>query len=205
VNNVTRAVLTLGAGLIGVGAAAAQAPERLRPAVLITEVPAAPFGGKSPLAAIERLLSFDANADRRLSRDELPERMQGLVARGDTNADAALDSDEIRALVTAAASERVRVAFRPQPSDGLPGVISDLKLPAAKHAQALAVVSALKLPRNVHAVSSDLDREMRALLDAEEYENFAAAAARLSRNPLVRIRTGSGIIGGVPLPSASGK
>ena len=103
--SVTRTVLTTGAVLIGVAAAAAQAPVRPRPAVLITEMPPAPFAARSPLAAIERLVSFDANADRRISRDELPERMQGLVARGDRNADAALDPDEIRALVIAAASE----------------------------------------------------------------------------------------------------
>ena len=70
--------------LIGVAAAAAQAPGP-RPAVLITEVLPASFAvpGRSPAAVIERLRSFDANADHRISRDELPERMQGLVARGD--------------------------------------------------------------------------------------------------------------------------
>ena len=118
-----------------------------------------------------------------ISHDELPERMLGLVARGDRNADAALDSDEIRALVIAAASERVRVSFRPQSSEGLPGVISDLKLPPAKHAQALAIVSALKLPRTSTRSAATSHRGMRALLDDEEYENFVAAAARLSRNP----------------------
>jgi hypothetical protein len=199
VRSVTRTVLTMGTVLIGVGGAAAQAPVRLRPAVLITEAPPPPVAARSPLAAIERLVSFDANADRRVSRDELPERMQGLVARGDRNADAALDSDEIRALVMAAASERTRVSFRPQSSGGLPGVISDLKLPPAKHARALAIVSALDPPRNLNAVTSDLRREMRALLDDEEYENFVAAATRLSRNPQIRIGT---ITGNVPLPSA---
>ena len=87
---------------------------------------------------IERLVSFDADADGRISRDELPERMQGLVARGDRNADAALDSDEIRALVNAASSGPTRVSFRPQSSEGLPGVIRDLKLPPAKHATRLS-------------------------------------------------------------------
>jgi hypothetical protein len=37
-------------------------------------------------------------------------------------------------------------------------------------------------PRNVDdQTGRDLHREMRALLDDEEYENFVAAAARLSR------------------------
>ena len=91
-------------------------------------VPLAPRA-KSPHAVIERLMSFDGNADHRISRDELPERMQGLVARGDRNADAALDSEEIRSLVIAASSEHVRDSLRPQSSEGLPGVIRDLKLP----------------------------------------------------------------------------
>ena len=86
---VTRTLLATGAMLIGVAAAAAQAPSP-RPAVLITESPPAAIAGpaRSPAAVIERLVSFDVNADDRVSRDELPERMQGLVARGDRNADA---------------------------------------------------------------------------------------------------------------------
>lgn len=143
----------------------------------------------SPDGVIERLESFDANGDHRLSRDELPERMQALVARGDRNADAALDSEEIRALVTAAASERVSFSFRSEPSDGLPGVVNDLKLPAAKHEHALAIVSRYKLPRSVNqATSSTLFGEMKALLDAEEYENFVAATARLSKRLPVAIK-----------------
>jgi hypothetical protein len=178
--------------LIGVVAVAAQAPGP-RPAVLITEVPTVlPAGpGRSPRAVIDRLVSFDVNADQRISRDELPERMQGLIARGDRNADAALDSDEIRALVNAASAERNHVSFRSQPSEGLAGVLSDLKLPPAKHARALAIASAPQLHRNLkEPASSELYKEMRELLDDEEYENFVAAAARVLRSPV-------GVVGGV--------
>jgi cytochrome c peroxidase len=185
---VKRKIVTAGAMLMRAGTAAAQAPEVLRSAVLITEMPPVPLAprAKSPHAVIERLMSFDGNGDHQISRDELPERMQGLVARGDRNADAALDSDEISSLVNAAASERVRVSFRSQPSEGLPGVIKDLRLPPAKHAGALAIVSAHELPRHVNnPTSSDLHGQMRALLDDEEYENFMAAAARLSRRPQI--------------------
>jgi cytochrome c peroxidase len=175
-----------GAMLMRVGAAAAQAHVILRSAVLITEMPPLPpaFRAKSSRPVIERLTSFDGNADHRISRDELPERMQELVARGDGNADAALDSNEIRGLVNAVSSERTRVSFRSQPSEGLPGVIKDLKLPPAKHAKALAIVSAEKLSRNFNdPTGSALYAEMRAVLDGEEYENFVAAATRLSRRP----------------------
>jgi len=136
---------------------------------------------------IERFLSFDANADHRISREELPERMQALVARGDKNGDAALELDEIRSLFIAASSRRTR----PQPphtesSDGLPGVIQDLKLPAEKHALALAIVSRPNVLRTAD-LTKQAYAEMRALLDDEEYENFAAAAARALKERVVAI------------------
>jgi len=144
-------------------------------------LPPAPPGVPSH-PAIERLVSFDSNADHRISRHELPERMQGLVARGDRNADGALDSNEILSLVSATSPERTPVFSRSPSSEGLPGVIKDLKLSPAKHASALAIVSAQRRSCNINdPIGSDVKREMRALLDKEEYENFVAAAARLSR------------------------
>ena len=174
-----------GARLMGFGAAVAEAPVVLH-SMLITERPPIPLPPreKSPHVEIERVMSFDGNGDHRISRDELPERMQGLVARGDRNADAALESNEIRSLVSAASSGRIRVAFRVQPFEGLPGVIRDLKLPPAKHVRALAIVSPHTLaPTAADPASTAFYREMRVLLDHEEYENFVAAAARLPRRP----------------------
>jgi hypothetical protein len=49
---------------------------------------------------VERILSFDKNGDGKITLDELPERMQHLIALGDTNKDGALDRDEIRKLAT---------------------------------------------------------------------------------------------------------
>ena len=180
--------------------AAAQQAEPVRPAVRIKTTPPPvpplpPPPPPSPLSVMtERLMSFDANRDHRVSRDELPDRMQGLIARGDKNADAALDSGEIRALVTVAASERTRVLVRSQQFDGLPGVINDLKLPAAKHERALAILAAHKPVRHANEpIDSEIYKAMRSLLDDEEYENFVAAAERLSRTA----RTNTGIIAGV--------
>ena len=198
---VTRTILTARAILMMVGAAAAQAPEGVRPAVLIptTAPPPPPGTARSPLAVRERLLSFDADKDLRISRDELPERMQGLIARGDKNANGVLDFEEIHALLNAAASERTRISFRPQPSEGLPGVISDLKLSPAKREQALAILH--KLAPNVsQPADGDVYKAMRLLLDDEDYENFAAAAARLSKTAQIRMGIGGGIVR--PLPTA---
>jgi Di-haem cytochrome c peroxidase/Cytochrome c len=171
--------------------AAPELADGIRPAVLITTTPSPsapsppppPPPPPSPLGVITgRLMSFDANKDRRVSRGELPDRMQGLIARGDKNADVALDSDEIRALVTAASSERIRVSFRPQQFDGLPGVINDLKLPSAKHERALAIVAGHKPVRNGNEpIDSEIYKAMRSFLDDEEYGNFVAAAERLSK------------------------
>ena len=199
----TRTILTCGAILLGVAAAAAQPPDGVRPAVLITEMPAASGGGRGGLvfAMIERLMSFDVNKDNRISRDELPERMHALVGRGDKNGNAALDADEVRALVAAASSERVRISSRLQPPEGLPGVIKDLRLSPEKQERALSILSRYNLPltitHNNDATTSDLYREMKALLDAEEYENFVAAAVRLSRSPQFRGGTISGVVNGV--------
>jgi hypothetical protein len=180
--------------LTAIGAAAGQAPGP-RPAIFITEMPA-PSVVRSPAAVIDRLTSFDVNRDKLISRAELPERMQELVVRGDTNADGALDADEIRTLATSAAIMRRSVSFRTQPSDGLPGVISDLKLEPEKHRRALDLVGAHKLPANVEEPEdSALYKELKAILDQEEYENFVAAAARLSRGP--QFRTIRGTVGGV--------
>lgn len=148
---------------------------------------------------IERLASFDVDTDRRISRDGLPERMQGLVARGDRNADGALDVDEIRALLNAA-SGATRVSFRPQPAEGLPGVIRDLKLPPEKHLRALVIVGPHRPPRSAtDPASNALLEEMKALLDDQEYESFLAAATRLPRSA-ERFGTVGGVVGGVPLP-----
>jgi hypothetical protein len=178
--------------LIGVAAVAAQAPSPIRPAVLIRQVGSGGGGGgfldpaRSLAAVVERLESFDANGDHLISRAELPERMQGLVARGDRNADAVLDSQEIRFLVTAASSERFGFSFSREPSEGLPGVVKDLRLPPVKQADALAIVSGHKLSPNFSDPAGNaLFKEMKALLDPEEYENFVAAAMRVARRPIV--------------------
>jgi hypothetical protein len=48
---------------------------------------------------VERLMALDKNKDGKITREELPERMQFLIDLGDTNKDGALDRDEIKALV----------------------------------------------------------------------------------------------------------
>jgi cytochrome c peroxidase len=182
--------ITAAAMLTVAGAAAAQAPVVLRSALTITAMPPVPLAprARSLDAMIERLMSFDGNGDHRIAHRELPERMQGVVARGDWNADGALDSLEIGSIVNTVPSERAVRPFRSPPFEGMSGVIRDLKLPPAKHAGAQAIVSAHVASQNF----SDQTRrgfyaEMRGLLDGEEYENFVAATTRLSRiSPVIK-------------------
>jgi len=67
--------------------------------------------GISEDAIVDRLLSFDKNNDGKLTKEELPERMQDLIARGDTNKDGSLDRDEIRKLAGTLAREGLPAAF----------------------------------------------------------------------------------------------
>src|SRR5262245_15041716 len=66
-----------------------------------------PFGKKGDFPRgitseqiVERILAFDKNNDGKITADELPERMQHLIALGDVNKDGALDRDEITKLAT---------------------------------------------------------------------------------------------------------
>jgi Ca2+-binding EF-hand superfamily protein len=70
-------------------------------------------GGPGPGAVnvdeiVARMLQFDKNADGKLSKDELPERMVGMMERGDTNHDGFLTRDELVVLARAQAQPQGR-------------------------------------------------------------------------------------------------
>ena len=54
-----------------------------------------PPGGRDADGFIERLLSFDENEDGKLSKEELPERMQGMIEGIDANKDGVIDKGEM--------------------------------------------------------------------------------------------------------------
>src|SRR5262249_18170624 len=93
---------------------------------------------------VERIMSFDKNKDGKITKDELPERMQGLIEKGDTNKDGALDKDEIKKLATDLARDGGFPGFgaggppfgRPQPGTILPPLLrTQLKLTAEQEKQ----------------------------------------------------------------------
>lgn len=51
----------------------------------------------NPDEAVKTLMQFDKNADGKLSKDEVPERMQGIFENNDANKDGLLSPDEIKA------------------------------------------------------------------------------------------------------------
>lgn len=61
----------------------------------------APAAAPSAEELTATLMAFDANHDGQLEKSEVPERMQGLFERGDTNRDGILTRDEIAKLAEA--------------------------------------------------------------------------------------------------------
>lgn len=54
-----------------------------------------PGGGANPEELVARMMAFDKNGDGKLSKSELPERMQGLLDRADANKDGEIDKGEL--------------------------------------------------------------------------------------------------------------
>jgi hypothetical protein len=136
---------------------------------------------------VERIMAFDKNKDGKITRDELPERMQHLIDQGDTNKDGALDREEIRKLVTSANASggfgghgggfsgggrmegfggagpaeigsRSSVGFASAGPGYIEGVVEDLKLPGKKKDEAMAAVKAHE--ENVRKLMAQARAEM---------------------------------------------
>ena len=192
----------LAAGLLLAGAAVAQPPDQ-------GLAPARELIRPAPLSVddvVERILSFDRNKDGKVTKDELPERMQFLIELGDTNKDGALDRDEIKKLVTTRATAvggfgaaefavgRFRVGSGPAKAGPGPlviegvvvgpgvieGVVDDLKLPGKKKDQALAAVKAHQehVRKLMDQARAELLQNMKEILSEEELQDFKAALDR---------------------------
>ena len=156
-----------------------------------------PFGKKGGLRQtitadqlVERILSFDKNEDGKITADELPERMQHLVAMGDINKDGALDRSEITKLAT---TLEAFTAFAGGPGGPPPGAfgkgkggpkgapkgpagdarkaLDDMDLPAATRDKADRV---LRASQEMHKRFDEVARaeimlEMKNILKEEDY------------------------------------
>lgn len=96
-----------GRGGMAPGAASPGTPKSSAP-------PASPMGGMGkgkgkgkgghgmaptadPTETVNTLMQFDKNADGKLAKDEVPERMQGIFEHGDADKDGFMSADEIKA------------------------------------------------------------------------------------------------------------
>lgn len=77
--------------------------------------PGAPSSAPLAPELVNTLFSFDENQDGKLSKAEVPERMQGIFARADSNADGLLTRDELTKATTA--QERSTTERRGGPPD----------------------------------------------------------------------------------------
>jgi hypothetical protein len=179
-------VPALTAALLLPGAAVAQAPDQKADSPRRFFRQARPAGGLGVDDAVARLMAFDKNKDGKITRDELPERMQFLIDLGDTNKDGALDRDEIKQLATSRATSRRRDGpdFAPL---GIERIVDDLKLSGNKKDRAIAAVQAHeeKVRKLTEQARAELLRIMKEILSEDEWKDFKAALDRPSGSTVI--------------------
>jgi hypothetical protein len=166
----------------------------------LAQPPGGPRGGRNGPGVstddlIQRILRYDKDKDGKVSKNELPDRMQHLLDMGDTNKDGFLDKDEIKALAERLNKDTPRgpggpggqpgpggPGFGPPPGgpDGLARILEDLNLPEKTMDKADAIVRAhqRKMRRLMDQAREDLLKEMKPILSAEEFEKFKEALDR---------------------------
>ena len=156
-----------------------------------------------PDAIVARLLNFDQNHDGQVTITELSERMHPLMARGDMNADGALNLSEIRAL---ALSPRTVVQVQGGrgfgPGSGgysfgddagfssklhIEGALDDLRLTADKKERALPIVQAYA-DTVEQAAKADLVRQMEPVLSPQLLATFTTMLDTQQRNRVVTMK-----------------
>ena len=153
----------------------------------------------NPEQVVARLMSFDRNRDGRVAVAELSERMEGLVARGDRDADGALDASEIRAL-SAAPRQFVRTSGQYGFGDGFGGQssrnhiensIDDLRLSPQASQEAKHVASAFA-DELEGAATANLRKTLTPLLTAEQLSQFEADFKGLATSRTIQLTSSNG-------------
>jgi hypothetical protein len=137
---------------------------------------------------VARMMSFDSDRDGKVTISELPERMQGLVARGDASGDGTLDNAEIASLASAPPAQDARARISPggyafgdqvglSSRAHVEGAIEDLRLPGARKEQALDAARWFMEGLETDA-TVDLLSDLKPLLTTEQMTAFKAAIAK---------------------------
>ena len=140
-----------------------------------------PFGGRGPGGpggpegrreggpgsggpnVVDTLMGFDADKDGKLTKAEVPERMQGLFARADANKDGVLTREELAKLQAPGLAER---AGGPSGPGGRGPMMMD-PIAGALDANHDGVIDAAELKKAPAALAA-LDRNKDGQLDATE-------------------------------------
>ncbi|MCX6608815.1 MAG: EF-hand domain-containing protein [Acidobacteria bacterium] len=114
---------------------------------------------------VKTLMAFDKNGDGKLSKAELPERMQGMLARGDKDGDGFLTTAELQAM----APPRQQEGEDHGPRGGRPGggMMRMDPVLAAIDADHDGTISAAEL-KNAVAALKPLDKDNDGQLSGEE-------------------------------------
>jgi hypothetical protein len=137
---------------------------------------------------VARMMSFDSDRDGKVTVSELPERMQALVARGDTSGDGTLDNSEIATLARTPSAQDARARINPggytfgdqvglSSRAHVEGAIEDLRLPSATKEKALETARWFMDGLETDA-TADLLSELKPLLTTEQLAAFKAAIAK---------------------------
>ncbi len=138
---------------------------------------------------VERLMSFDKNGDGKVTKEELPERMHSLLAKGDLNKDGALDRDEIKKLAADGSRQAVRGPRGGRgPGSPLPAVeraVDELKLSGKKQETMTAAARECRdrLRQQEETSRVAMLFTMTEVLNQEELNRFLSAVERRPRGP----------------------
>jgi hypothetical protein len=147
----------------------------------------------TPDTVVARLMSFDQNADGKIVARELPERMRGLLARGDSSRDGALDRVELRQLAAAPAPQLQfqnglqpgRYAFGDSSgfdtSRHIEGALDDLRLAGDVRRKASEVARTFLGGADDRALKTLL-ATLEQLLSQEQLQDFRAAMSGTTVN-----------------------
>jgi hypothetical protein len=151
---------------------------------------------------LARMMSFDRDGDGRVEKSEVPERMHGLVTRGDVSGDERLDTSEIHALLTATTTSSAVTdrGFTGSPGymfgdqvslssrSHIEGALEDLRLASPAREEAAAIVKNFVDGVELDA-RAELMKEMWTLLTTGQRTNFENAVDRQLSTPTFKIMT----------------
>jgi Spy/CpxP family protein refolding chaperone len=135
---------------------------------------------------VERIMAFDKQKTGKVTKEDLPERMQHLVDLGDTNRDGALDRDEVKNL--AARIDRQGQAFGGRGPASPARALADLELTGDRKEKAQALVDAHQTATRklLDQSRTELLAAMKDVLSDEQVKQFKDAIERRARGPFGR-------------------